>query len=163
MRAQEEQDKQPKHILNQDLENDPYYIISIVLDHIHVTGKLTSPELALFLRDLYYRHYLYDSKNSEVENAFGTVIYRETENPFTNTPLQYILNEYTRNEIKKFFGYNFTEYLELNMYEVEVLKDQAERMKQELVKAMESAKKETIKTNKLDISQYDLDDDILNG
>lgn len=107
---------------------------------------MNSPEIAQFLSDLYDREYIVnplDAESQPQEQVFGSVLYREAEDPFVFTPYREIMNNYTRGEIKKFFGYNLSEFLDLTLYEASVLLEQSELMKQELTKVMEDVKSET--------------------
>lgn len=132
--------------------------------------RFNSPEVSLFLKDMYDEAYLPKMVDSPEKTVFGCVLKREEEDPYVFSPYREILNTYTRAEIKKFFGYSLGEYLELTLPEAEELIEQSERMKAEMEKIMEEAKKDTEKEIKKDkkiysSNPYDADDlhNILTG
>lgn len=133
---------------------------------------MSSPESALFLYDIYDNNY-FPGIISGDKIAFGSVLYRDEEDPYLHTSLKEILNQYTRADIKKFFGYTLAEYLDLSLFEASLLLEQSEKMKEELSKVMNNVKKDVINNTRANRDNFDgfelnplsLDeeDDILGG
>ena len=113
------------------------------LDSLIGTGtrKLSSPEAALLLAENYCKMN-FRPKEIDVEAALGAVLWREEEDPSFIVPYNDIIAEYTAYEIKKYFGYTLNEYLNLNMYEVSVIKKMAMKIRDEFLKMTDKMKKD---------------------
>lgn len=91
--------------------------------------RLTSPESALLLADLYDAEYAVDKKydrNLDIsESIFGPVLYRESESLYEFNQLDVILDEYIQFDILKMYGLSIDKYLELTRYERSILTKKA--------------------------------------
>lgn len=124
--------------------------------------KLSSPEVALWMQDSYYKEktfaipekyieedgrpeYLLPNspiprvklQDDDTENVYGVTLYREEENIYEFCPFEYIIDDYVSLEIKKFFGYTLDEYLNKTYYEVEILRKKAIKLKEEIASTLE--------------------------
>ncbi len=83
--------------------------------------RLTSPESALLLADMYAGEYLYDKRFerrlSIEETIFGPILYRESETTYEFNQLDTILEEYIQFDILKMYGLSLDKYMELTRYE----------------------------------------------
>lgn len=109
------------------------------------THKLSSPEAALLLAENYAK-INFKPKDIEAENILGAVLWRDEEDPTFISPYKSVIFEYTSYDIKKYFGYTLKEYLELNLYEVGILKSCATKLREDFIKQTEQMKTE-MKTN----------------
>lgn len=121
-------------------------MLKLIAGHAHFASlysdKMSSPEIALFLREQYDSHY-FPEVESPSTIAFGPTLYRKEEDPHYHTPLKEMMANYSRAEIKRFFGFTLDEWLDLTLFEATTFLEQAELMKSELSKMMEEVKTET--------------------
>lgn len=104
--------------------------------------KLSSPEAALLLAENYAR-VNFKPKDIDTEKALGAVLWREEEDSSIISPFRGFVLEYAMFEIKKYFGLSLEEYLNLNFYEVDIIKMCANKLREEFLKAAEKSKQTT--------------------
>lgn len=107
--------------------------------------RLSSPEAALLLAENYAKMN-FKPKDIDSENSFGAVLWRDEEDPSYVSPFKNFILEYAMYEIKKYFGYTLNEYLNLNFFEAELIKDCANKLREEFLKAADKVKKNTTDT-----------------
>lgn len=81
-----------------------------------------------------YDEYFGLNRGSEVDNLISGVLYREEENYLVYTDYQSKVELYLKFEIKKFFGYNLSEYMKLYNWEYKILFKEAKKKMEELDK-----------------------------
>lgn len=101
---------------------------------------MTSPESALFLRELFDNKF-YKNTDDPAVYFFGSVIKRPEEKLDDYNSFKSIIEEYHKVGIKKYFGLTIKDYLELTSYEKNTLCDQAAGFaKEELEIAKQAAR-----------------------
>lgn len=92
---------------------------------LHLINKrLTSPESALLLRDLFHKAYC-PPESSNIETVFGASVRRQNENIDDFLSFQTFFDEYIEFDIKKFFGLTIAEFFDLTLYEKDALINKA--------------------------------------
>jgi len=135
MRNQNNGDRIPGHVLEIDFYSNRS-LTKYIDDVLYLVERtISSPECAFFLRGLYNNEYNI-KENSAIEDVFGSVLYRSTEDPYQYTSLDNHIDDYVDLEIKKVFQMSLEDYLNTTHFFKHRLKKKAidvmEKQSQEL-------------------------------
>lgn len=106
-----------------------------------IKRRLTSPESALLLRDLFHKAYT-PTEDSGAELVFGASIRRKNESVDEFLSYKTFMEEYLEFDIKKFFGLTLQDFFELTLYEKDALLTQATEHMKKLNEKMKQMKNE---------------------
>lgn len=135
------------------------YIFDKCLD---IDKKITSPQSALLLSDMYDELIIeVDQKNLE-EQVFGCVLLRKEEEHEDFVRYKYILEEYIAYNIKRYTGLTLEEYLNLNVYESKMYKKTCLKMMEKDSEVMSDVERDSDKKIK-SMRVSDNLDELLNG
>lgn len=145
MRSPDNDATSSKHILDIDFL-DPELDKTAYIDRVFplVKNRLTGPESAVFLRDLYNYEYNGADRSSHTEIALGSVLKRESEDPYISSRLNILLNEYRIYNYSKFFGLTISAFMQLTPFETSKLRQIAiaeiDKANEELARLESNAK-----------------------
>jgi len=141
--SQDPKTRNVRHILEQEPPSDTY-------DHLlnvskSITRVLTSPESAVLLQDIYYTDKNLTSISQE-EDLIGPNLFKNEESFYNYTKYESLVDAYLKLDIKKFFGYNLDEFLDLTVYARDILIEKANSELRAMDEASEEMRAELTQT-----------------
>ena len=83
-------------------------------------------------------------ENTEFDNLLGPVAYKKQEDFQYTTSLHLYMEEFIKYDIKKFYGYNFKDFMSISMEEYFMLIDHAKLNMKRIEQEMEELEKEEL-------------------